>query len=168
MNGTSAVTGKPIACKSFCDPHPQEIFPDMQVSNYMRGLNNGQYRKWCSRDRPDEALNYKAPPMRECKEIRSEPTRLMNPPMKEVSISRWDYVCPNMQGLSSFPCFDNNVNSRTVMKDNHRAATRIPDSVPPSECVPPPAAPTVRNLGVHQSYPSTHSLTTGRLDELTS
>ena len=154
-------------CQPFCQPTVGTT-PNIDVSNYINGLSGGPYKKWCP-TRQAEEPKYSTPPMRECKQLQSEPTRLMNPPMKEISVSRWDYTCPNMQGRSNFPCFDFNVNSRNVMKDNHKPVVKIPPPAPPCQNTPSTDSDSYSTSSAWNGmvFPSTHTATCGRLDEIT-
>lgn len=152
-------------CQPFCEPHYVDQKPDIHVSNYIRGLNYGPFKKWCTNKQTPVPKTSKVP-TQVCREIIPETTRLTNPPPKGVSISRWDYICPNMQGYSSFPCFDYMVNSRNVMKDNHRPVVRIPE---PQEkpCEKYYDEVQYKNFNHEPMFPSTHTTSCQRLNELT-
>lgn len=52
--------------------------------------------------------------------LKTNYTRLNNPcQLKEIGINRWQWLCKNPQDNVNIP-FDYNINSRTLIKDNHR------------------------------------------------
>lgn len=72
-------------------------------------------------------------PLRDCKPIVAEDTRISNPPctLRSTGWNRWEWLCKNPQDKSLVP-FDFNISNRIVVKDNHRPCIPNPISVVPA------------------------------------
>lgn len=81
---------------------------------------------------PTYALDF--PPV--CRTIRTEDTRLSNPPctLRGTGINRWEWLCTNPQDNVTMP-FDYNISYRTIAKDNHRP--HLPTLINQAPLLPP-------------------------------
>jgi hypothetical protein len=108
---------------------------------------------------------------KECIDLVPEPTLISNPKCtnKETTINRWEWLCKNPQD-NVIPQFDNFINNRSVVKDNHRPLIERPinqqSALPPAEndCVKYDWASKWMNGGV---FPMTSQLAPcGNIDKL--
>ena len=73
---------------------------------------------------PDNKLYH--PPDCDNDFLKSNYTRLNNPcQLKEIGINRWQWLCKNPQDNVNIP-FDHFINTRTLIKDNHRPCVPNP------------------------------------------
>lgn len=71
-----------------------------------------------------------------CKTMKSEDTRLSNPPctLRGTGWNRWEWLCTNPQDNATIP-FDFNISNRLIAKDNHRPL--IPTPINQTPLLPP-------------------------------
>lgn len=72
-------------------------------------------------------------PLRDCRSIPTETTRISNPPctLRSTGWNRWEWLCRNPQDKALIP-FDYNISSRTIVKDNHRPCIETPINQSPA------------------------------------
>jgi hypothetical protein len=97
-----------------------------------------------------------------------EDTRLSNPPatLRCTGINRWEWLCRNPQERVLMP-FDNNINNRLVVKDNHRPC--IPNPLDQTLALPRPSdeplcvSMTVPTCATPMGPPSVHWMSEERV-----
>ncbi len=97
-----------------------------------------------------------------------EDTRLSNPPstLRGTGVNRWEWLCRNPQERIHMP-FDNNINNRLVVKDNHRPC--IPNPLDQTLALPRPSdeplcvSMTVPTCATPMGPPSVHWMSEERV-----
>ncbi len=112
--------------------------PLIDVSNELLGLSrpatNCPSEKYQKPEDKQKTCRLHLPPS--CKTMRSEDTRLSNPPctLRGTGWNRWEWLCQNPQEKVNIP-FDYNISNRLVVKDNHRPC--IPTPINQAPLLPP-------------------------------
>lgn len=113
---------------------------DSELRGYTRRASNHPLDKFIPRGFPDDRKPFcKLEKVRPCQDesMTTQDTRFSNPPSTlrgiENGFNRWEWLCQNPQERIEIP-FDVQIDSRTVMKDNHRP--HIPEPIDPTLALP--------------------------------